>query len=61
MLVYSGEFDQRRLSHLFESVTEVGRFEHPHVMPTQTNRALFLCRGLRKPIEKFWRSIKYFG
>ncbi len=61
MLVYSNAFGIGRLSALFEQVTQVGRFEHPHAMPGQNNRTLYLCRGLRKPIEKFWRSIKAFG
>lgn len=61
MLIYSNHFDRSRLASLFESVSEVGRFTHPNVMPHQSNRSLFLCRGLRKPMEQFWRSIKSFG
>ena len=61
MLIYSNGFDRRRLDALFQDVAEVGRFQLPNVMPSQNNRTLFLCRGLRKPMERFWRSIKGFG
>ena len=60
MLIYSSGIPRYRLNALFESVTEVGRFEHPHVMPGQNNRTLYLCRNLKKPMDKCWRTIKAF-
>ena len=59
-LVYSNGFSAQRLNALFENVTEIARFEHPFVMPGQNNRTLYLCRGLKKPMAKFWRSLKDF-
>ena len=60
MLVYWHDSGRAQLEELFESVTEVGHFEHPYVMPYENNRTLLLCRGLKIPMEEFWRLIKLF-
>ena len=60
MLVYSNRLGRPRLDALFQEVAEIYHFRHPHVMPYQNNRTLFLCRGLRGPMDRFWRSIKNF-
>ncbi len=60
MLVYSRESERFRLESLFESVAEVGRFEHPYVVPHQNHRVLYLCRGLKKPMDAFWKTLKTF-
>ncbi len=60
MLVYSRESDRFRLEALFESVTEVGRFEHPYAVLHQNHRVLYLCRGLKKPMDAFWKTMKAF-
>ena len=60
MLVYWHDSGREQLEKLFESVTEVGHFEHPYVMPYENNRTLLLCRGLKIPMEEFWQLIKLF-
>lgn len=60
MLIYSRAFDRQRLEALFESVEEVGRFEHSMVMPEQNGRTLYLCRGLRKSMEEFFKTTRQF-
>ena len=60
MLVYSRASQRARLEALFESVAEVGRFEHPLVVPNQNHRILYSCRGLKKPMDAFWKSLKTF-
>ncbi len=60
MLVYSNGLSRPRLEALFQDVADIDHFQHPHVMPYQNNRTLFLCRGLRKPMDQFWHSIKNY-
>jgi hypothetical protein len=60
MLVYWHDSGRAQLEALFESVTDVARFEHPYVLPGQNHRTLLLCRGLKIPMEEFWRLIKFF-
>jgi hypothetical protein len=59
MLVYWS--DRQTLEELFEEVVEVGRFHHRLVMPYQTDRPIYLCRGLRVPIDQLWPRVKHFS
>ncbi|MBI2431572.1 MAG: hypothetical protein HYV26_01730 [Candidatus Hydrogenedentes bacterium] len=58
MLVYNRAREE--LEPIFEEVREVGRFQHPYVMPYQQDRRLYLCRGLKIPIAAGWPQLKVF-
>ena len=57
-LVYNVE--RADLEPLCESVEELGRFTHPYVMPYENDRPLYLCRGLKQPIEEIWPLLKNY-
>lgn len=61
MLVYHRGADPQRLEALFASVEPVGRFTFPNVMPEQQDRTLYLCRGLRKPMDEFFKTLRNFN
>jgi hypothetical protein len=48
---------QDALEHLFASVQEVGRVEHPYSMPYE-HFDIFYCRGLKWPLPDLWPRLK---
>lgn len=52
--------DRDRLETYCESVEEIARFKHPHVMPYQNDQPLFLCTGLKQPIDQLWPELKFY-
>ncbi|MBI1319150.1 MAG: phospholipid carrier-dependent glycosyltransferase [Candidatus Hydrogenedens sp.] len=57
-LVYWPE--RELLDELFDSVTEVDRFSDPYVMARQNDRPLYLCRGLKVPVDEAWPRFKRY-
>jgi 4-amino-4-deoxy-L-arabinose transferase-like glycosyltransferase len=47
------------LEHLYVEVIEAGVAESPHAM--ESRLTIWICRGLRRPIEDVWRDYKSFG
>lgn len=52
--------DRKHLDAMCESVEELGRFHHTYAMPYQTDRPLYYCRGLKKPIAEIWPLTKTY-
>ncbi len=52
--------DREQLEATCESVEELGRFQHPYVMPYENNVPLYHCSGLKKPIAEIWPLAKRF-
>ncbi len=52
--------DREQLEATCESVEELGRFEHPYVMPYENNVPLYHCSGLKKPIAEIWPLAKRY-
>jgi hypothetical protein len=46
-----------RLSQLFDRYEKVAAVYHPYSMPYQ-HFDVYLCRGLRWPLEKIWPQVK---
>ncbi|MFO7976431.1 MAG: glycosyltransferase family 39 protein [Candidatus Hydrogenedentota bacterium] len=46
--------DEDELKTLFDEVTLAARFSHPYCMPSEDNKPIFICRGLRVDLEKAW-------
>lgn len=59
LIIYGG----RRSEHeqVFNSVQEAARFQHPYVMPYENNQPIYICRGLKMPINQVWSRTKHFG
>jgi 4-amino-4-deoxy-L-arabinose transferase-like glycosyltransferase len=51
--------NRERLLELFEEVVEAGIVESPYAM--ESRMTIWVCRGLRRPIEDIWRESKSFG
>jgi hypothetical protein len=49
--------DREDLERLCASVEEAGRHDHPWGM-AEENGPIFVCRGLRVPIDRLWPSLK---
>jgi 4-amino-4-deoxy-L-arabinose transferase-like glycosyltransferase len=42
------------------SIETVGMTGDPYAMPYENNRAIFICRGLRMPLDRLWNKLKRF-
>lgn len=47
------------LEEMFEEVVEAGVAESPYAM--EWHMTIWICRGLRRPFEEFWREHKAYG
>ncbi len=45
---------------LFESVEEVARTFSTYSMPYENNLPIFVCRGMRQPVEEIWPRTKHY-
>ena len=52
--------DIERWRRICGSVEAAGSFGNPYAMPYENNRAIFICRDLRMPIERLWPRLKRF-
>ncbi len=57
MIVIRGS--RERLEELFDEVIEAGVAESPYAM--ESRMTIWICRGLRRSIEDFWKDYKAFG
>jgi hypothetical protein len=46
---------------LFRSVEVVGRTDDPYAMPYETNQPIYVLRGMRVPLSKYWPKLKIFS
>jgi hypothetical protein len=58
MIIIGGE----RADHedVFESVEQAALFQHDYVMPYENNLPLFICRGVKAPLEELWPRVKHY-
>ena len=52
-----------REDHLktFRSVEPVGWIDNPLGMPEESAQTLWLCRGMREPLDKVWPRLRHYG
>jgi hypothetical protein len=50
--------DPHRWERLCRSVTVAGTFGVPYAMPYENGRPIFICRGLRLPLQTLWPRMK---
>ena len=58
-LVFGGS--RPGLDRVFSSVEAGAVFTHPWVMPYESGRTVWICRGLRMPFEEIWPGEKNFS
>jgi hypothetical protein len=58
-LVFGGP--RSGLERVFSSVEEGAVFTHPWVMPYESGRTVWICRGLKIPFEEIWPAEKNFS
>jgi hypothetical protein len=56
MIVVS--WSERGVSRWFESYERAATTDCGYCMPYENNRPVWVCRGLKKPMEEFWKEIK---
>jgi len=44
----------------FREVAEMGRTRCQYCMPYENNNPIYICRGIKRPIEEIWPSVKNF-
>lgn len=52
--------DRASLDAAFESVEEAARIVSPWALPDETDLPVYVCRGLREPIDALWAKSKKF-
>jgi hypothetical protein len=52
--------DREELESLCASVERAGEHFHPWGM-TEENRPIYVCRGLRPPLEDLWPRLKHWN
>jgi hypothetical protein len=50
--------DRRTLMDIYEEVMEAAVIMSPYGMPWETNRPVYVCRGLKIPLTQAWRMTK---
>jgi hypothetical protein len=53
--------DRDRLLEQFESVEVAGHLDHPYAMPYETNRPVYVLRGMRVPMSTAWPRFRNFS
>jgi hypothetical protein len=52
--------DAERWRRICGSIEPAGRFGNPYAMPYENDRAIFICRDLRMPLDRLWDRLKRF-
>jgi 4-amino-4-deoxy-L-arabinose transferase-like glycosyltransferase len=52
--------DPERWRRACSSIEDQGRFGNPYTMPYENDRAIFICRGLRQPLDRIWSRLKRY-
>jgi hypothetical protein len=54
-------WSERGVSRWFESYERAATTDCGYCMPYENNRPVWVCRGLKAPMEEFWKEIKNFN
>jgi len=46
--------------HLFRSAKQAAVFLAPYIMPYEEGKRIMLCRGLTRPLESIWSTVKNY-
>lgn len=50
----------RDKQQLFDAVEVAGTISCPNCMPYEDNLSIYVCRGLRKPVQEVWKQLKVY-
>ena len=50
----------RDKQQLFDAVQVAGTISCPNCMPYEDNLSIYVCRGLRKPVQEVWRQLRVY-
>ncbi len=59
ILIFSDKVGNK--AELFEEVTELDTLQCPYCMPYESDLKLYLCKGLKIPVDELWLKIKNFS
>ncbi|MCP5047360.1 MAG: glycosyltransferase family 39 protein [bacterium] len=51
---------KKRLETSFDEVIEMDRTDCKYAMPYENNKPIYLCRGIKKPLNELWPNVKKF-
>jgi hypothetical protein len=60
VILYYGYGTERELRSAFETVEWLGFTHCEHCMPYENNRSVYLCKGIRRPLEEIWPEVKLY-
>jgi hypothetical protein len=60
VILYYGYGTERELRSAFVSVEWLGFTHCQHCMPFENNRSIYLCKGIKRPLEEIWPEMKEF-
>ncbi|MBN2083925.1 MAG: glycosyltransferase family 39 protein [Anaerolineales bacterium] len=60
VILYYGFGTERELRSAFESVEWLGFTHCQYCMPYENNRSVYLCKGIKRPLEELWVELKLF-
>ncbi|MBN1439469.1 MAG: hypothetical protein JW929_08675 [Anaerolineales bacterium] len=60
VILYYGAGTEAELRANFESVERLGQTHCEYCMPYENNRPIYLCRGIKHPLEEIWGDVKLF-
>ena len=50
----------RHYAELFRSYRVAGRIESPYAMPYETNRPIYVLRGMKAPLATYWPQVRHY-
>ncbi len=60
VIFYYGYGTERELRSVFESVEWLGFTHCTYCMPYENNRSIYLCKGIKRPLDEIWAEMKMF-
>jgi hypothetical protein len=60
VILYFGMGTEAELRASFESVEWLGLTHCEYCMPYENNRSIYLCKGIKYPLEEIWPEAKMF-
>lgn len=54
------DISQTFLERFFNEVTAAATIHSPYAMPSETGLTVYLCRGLKVPLEEAWQAVKHY-
>ena len=53
--------DTRHYAQLFRSYTVAGHVDAPYAMPYETDLPIYVLRGMKIPLARYWPEVKSYN